>query len=160
MFRRGEADERQDGIDPTEIRGNGSGRGSDVTVIGKGARFEGTLVAVGSLRVDGHVKGKIAAEGDVVLTGTSQVEADVVAQNVTIAGAFTGNVIARERAEIARGGRVDGNVTSKTFVVAEGARFSGQSVMDAPAQTQQPRRAAAQPPQEQAPARPEHAPTA
>ena len=34
------------------------------------------------------------------------------------------------RAEINRGGRVDGNVTSKTLVVEEGAVFQGQSIMD------------------------------
>jgi cytoskeletal protein CcmA (bactofilin family) len=34
------------------------------------------------------------------------------------------------RAEIARGGRVDGNITSKSLVIEEGAIFQGQSVMD------------------------------
>jgi cytoskeletal protein CcmA (bactofilin family) len=33
------------------------------------------------------------------------------------------------KAELARGGRVEGNVTSKSLVVAEGAIFSGQSIM-------------------------------
>jgi cytoskeletal protein CcmA (bactofilin family) len=131
MFRRNEADDRHDrqAIHPREVRMK-NGSGSEVTVVGQGARLEGTLVSTGSLRIDGRVTGKINADGDVVLSSHSQVEADVDAQNVTVAGRFKGNIVAKGTAELARGGRVEGNVTSKTLVIAEGAFFSGQSVMD------------------------------
>jgi len=100
-----------------------------VTVVGKGARLEGSIVSAGSLRIDGQVKGKITADGDVVLSPQSQVEADIEATNTTVAGRFKGNIVVRNKAELARGGRVDGNVSSKTLVVLEGATFSGQSIM-------------------------------
>lgn len=105
------------------------GGGSDVTVVGPGARLEGTLVSAGSLRIDGQVKGKVSAEGDVALSPQSRVEADIEARNVVVGGAFRGNIVAKEKAELARGGRVEGNVTSKTLVIAEGAVFAGQSIM-------------------------------
>jgi cytoskeletal protein CcmA (bactofilin family) len=131
MFRRGENEERHDGpIQPREVRGKGGDR-SEVTVVGQGANLEGTVVSTGSLRVDGRVKGKISAEGDVMLTPSSEVDADIFAMNVLVAGRFTGNVVAKGRTEVAATGRIEGNVTSKTLVVAEGAVFSGQSVMDA-----------------------------
>jgi cytoskeletal protein CcmA (bactofilin family) len=101
-----------------------------VTVVGQGARLEGTVVSAGSLRIDGQVKGKISAEGDVLLSAHSHVEAEIQAQNVTVAGRFKGNIAVTGRAELARGGRVDGNVTAKALVVAEGAVFNGQSLMD------------------------------
>jgi len=104
--------------------------GSEVTVIGQGARIEGTLVSAGSLRIDGQVKGKINADGDVVLSSQSQVEADIDAQNATVAGRFKGNIIVKNKAELAKGGRVDGNITSKVLAIAEGASFSGQSIME------------------------------
>jgi cytoskeletal protein CcmA (bactofilin family) len=131
MFRRNEADERHDrqAINPREVRMK-NGSGSEVTVVGQGASLEGTVVSTGSLRIDGRVTGKINADGDVVLSSHSQVEADISAQNVTIAGRFKGNIVAKGTAELARGGRVEGNVTSKSLMVAEGAFFSGQSVMD------------------------------
>jgi cytoskeletal protein CcmA (bactofilin family) len=131
MFRRSEADERHDRqvINPREARMK-NGSGSEVTVVGQGASLEGTVVSTGSLRIDGRVTGKINADGDVVLSSHSQVEADISAQNVTIAGKFKGNILAKGTAELARGGRVEGNVTSKSLMVAEGAFFSGQSVMD------------------------------
>jgi cytoskeletal protein CcmA (bactofilin family) len=36
----------------------------------------------------------------------------------------------KDRAHLARGGRIDGNITSKTLVVEEGGVFHGQSIMD------------------------------
>jgi cytoskeletal protein CcmA (bactofilin family) len=102
---------------------------SEVTIVGAGARLEGTVVSAGSLRIDGQVKGQINADGDVTLSPTSQVEADIRAQNVSVGGKFKGNVIVKGKAHLARGGRIDGNITSKTLVVEEGGIFHGQSIM-------------------------------
>jgi adhesin HecA-like repeat protein len=134
MFRRGD-DDRHEPIQPHEVATPspaataGAPAGTEVTVVGQGARLEGTLVSAGSLRIDGQVKGKIKAEGDVTLSSQSRVEADIEAQNVIVAGQFKGNIVAKSKAELVRGGRVDGNVTAKSLVVAEGAVFSGQSIM-------------------------------
>ena len=103
----------------------------EVTIVGTGARLEGNVVSAGSLRIDGQVKGQINADGDVALSAQSQVEADIRAQNVSIAGRFTGNIVVKDKAHLARGGRIDGNITSKTLVVEEGGVFHGQSIMDA-----------------------------
>ena len=133
MFRRGDGDdrsgEREQPIQQGEVRMK-EGTGSEATVVGQGARLEGTVVSAGSLRIDGQVKGKISAEGDVVLSAQSQVDADITAQNVTVGGKFKGNIEAKGRTELAKGGRVDGNIASKSLVVAEGAIFCGQSIMD------------------------------
>jgi cytoskeletal protein CcmA (bactofilin family) len=102
----------------------------DVTIIGQGAKLEGTVVSAGSLRIDGQIKGQVNADGDVMLAPQSQVEADIRAQNVSVAGRFKGSIVVKGRAELARGGRVDGNITSKTLVVEEGAIFQGQSIME------------------------------
>ena len=103
---------------------------TEVTIVGKGAKLEGTVVSAGSLRVDGQVKGQITAEGDVMLSPESQVEADIRATNVSVAGRFKGNIFVKGRAELARGGRVDGNVTAKALVVEDGSIFNGQSIME------------------------------
>jgi cytoskeletal protein CcmA (bactofilin family) len=105
-------------------------QGGEVTIIGAGAKLEGTVVSAGSLRVDGQVKGQINADGDVMLAPHSQVDADIKAQNVSVAGRFKGNLQVKGRAELNRGGRVDGTITSKTLVVEEGGIFQGQSIMD------------------------------
>jgi cytoskeletal protein CcmA (bactofilin family) len=148
---------RTDG-DATQPHGDTGGRrmadqqGGEVTIVGQGAKLEGNVVSAGSLRIDGQVKGQVNADGDVMLSPQSQVEADIRAQNVSIAGRFKGSIVVKGRAELNRGGRVDGNITSKTLVVEEGAVFQGQSIMDQQAaqgaqtqQTQQPAKAAAPP---------------
>ena len=76
------------------------------------------------------MKGQINADGDVVLSPQSQVEADIRSQNVSVAGRFKGNILVKGKAHLARGGRIDGNITSKTLVVEEGGIFHGQSNMD------------------------------
>jgi cytoskeletal protein CcmA (bactofilin family) len=39
-------------------------------------------------------------------------------------------VVVKGKAHLARGGRIEGNITSKTLVVEEGGVFHGQSLMD------------------------------
>jgi cytoskeletal protein CcmA (bactofilin family) len=102
----------------------------EATIVGAGARLEGNVVSAGSLRIDGQVKGQINADGDVSLSPQSQVEADIRAENVSVAGRFKGNIVVKGKAQLARGGRIDGNITSKTLVVEEGGIFHGQSIMD------------------------------
>ena len=130
-----------------------AGEEREVTIVGQGASLEGSIVASGSMRVDGKVKGQINADGDVILSPQCQVDADITAENVTVAGKFKGSITVKGTAELTRGGRVDGNVTSKTLIVQEGGIFQGQSIMDqqaaqaaqTPAGHPQPAKAAASP---------------
>jgi cytoskeletal protein CcmA (bactofilin family) len=134
IWRREEAEAAPPGAVPSPSRERKDTHMADngeVTIVGAGARLEGNVVSAGSLRIDGQVKGQINADGDVTLSPQSQVEADIRAQNVSVAGKFNGNIIVKERAHLARGGRIDGNITSKTLVVEEGGVFHGQSIMDA-----------------------------
>ena len=133
IFKREEADDAAAAPQAPVIRrreGTQMTENGDVTIVGAAAKLEGTVVSAGSLRVDGQVKGQIQADGDVTLSPQSQVEADIRAQNVSIAGRFKGNIVVKAKAHLARGGRIEGNITSKTLVVEEGGVFHGQSVMD------------------------------
>jgi len=140
IWRREDAEAASEAEAPPETGGRGMAeqQGGEVTIVGQGAKLEGTVVSAGSLRIDGQVKGQINADGDVMLSPQSQVEADIRAQNVAVAGRFKGSIVVKGRAEISRGGRVDGNITSKTLVVEEGATFQGQSIMDQPSPGQAP----------------------
>src|SRR5205814_2338827 len=81
----------------------------DVTIVGQGAALQGNIASAQSLRIDGQIKGQINSEGDVTLSERSQVEADIAAENATVAGRFKGNIVVKGTAELVRGGRVDGN---------------------------------------------------
>jgi cytoskeletal protein CcmA (bactofilin family) len=131
IWRREEAEQSgEGGHQETGGRRMADQQSGEVTIVGQGAKLEGTVVSAGSLRIDGQIKGQVNADGDVVLSPQSAVEADIRAQNVSVAGRFKGSIVVKGRAEIARGGRVDGNITSKTLVIEEGAIFQGQSIMD------------------------------
>ena len=122
---------RQDGRGPDQPGEPGIKEtlGPEMTVVGRGARLEGTLVSVESIRIDGQAKGKIAARGDVILSSDSLVEADIQAENVVTGGTLKGSITARTMAEVAEG-RVEGTIRSKALVVREGALFSGQASID------------------------------
>jgi cytoskeletal protein CcmA (bactofilin family) len=123
-------DEAAEGGQPEGGKRMAEQSGGEVTIVGQGAKLEGKIVSAGSLRIDGQIKGTIDADGDVMMSPQSAVEADVNAANVSVAGRFKGDIIVKGKAEIARGGRVDGNITAKSLVIQEGATFNGQSKMD------------------------------
>ena len=129
MSRRGR---RQGGRGPDEPSEPGIKEtlGPEMTVVGRGAQLDGTLVSTESIRIDGQAKGKIAARVDVILSSDSHVEADVQAENVVAGGTLKGSITARTMTEVAEGGRVEGTIRSKALVVSEGALFSGQASID------------------------------
>ena len=129
MSRRGR---RQGGRGPDEPSEAGIKEtlGPEMTIVGRGAQLEGTLVSTESIRIDGRAKGKIAARVDVILSSNSHVEADIQAENVVAGGTLKGSITARTMTEVAEGGRVEGTIRSKALVVSEGALFSGQASID------------------------------
>jgi cytoskeletal protein CcmA (bactofilin family) len=106
-----------------------SGADQTVTVIGSGARLEGNLIAAASLRIEGTVSGTITAEGDVIIAPEADVAADIRATNATLGGHYKGNVTASGTIELTSTARVEGNLTSRSLVINQGAIFSGQSIM-------------------------------
>jgi cytoskeletal protein CcmA (bactofilin family) len=135
---------------------------NEVSVVGRGTRIEGTVVAAGSLRVEGEVKGRITAEREVSLSAQGRVEANIQATNIVLAGQVTGDLTAKgdvslpadsrldgniRAHDVAVGGvvmgdilgkgkvelgpraRVEGDITSTTLAIAEGAIFTGRSIM-------------------------------
>ena len=129
MFRRRHPEDGEDPVQASEP-GIKETLGPEMTVVGRGARLEGTLVSVESIRIDGQAKGKIAARGDVILSSDSLVEADIQAENVVTGGTLKGSITARTMTEVAEGGLVEGTIRSKALVVREGALFSGQASID------------------------------
>jgi cytoskeletal protein CcmA (bactofilin family) len=83
---------------------------SQVSVVGPGTKIEGTVVAAGSLRVEGEVKGKITAEGEVSLSPQGRVEANIHAASITLAGRVKGDLTAKGNVSLPADSRLDGNI--------------------------------------------------
>ena len=99
------------------------------TIIGHHAHFEGSISSNRGLRIDGSVKGNIQCEGTLVVGSEGKVEAEIVADNVLIAGEFTGNVTAKKHLEITEKGKVHGDIATAKLVMAPGVIFDGRCRM-------------------------------
>jgi cytoskeletal protein CcmA (bactofilin family) len=100
------------------------------TIIGPDSAFQGSIKSKGYVRVDGKVEGGISAEGVIVGEG-GQVQGDVTAKTVVVAGKVTGNVIAATALELQTKGQIVGDIRASQISIAEGAVFEGNCVMAA-----------------------------
>lgn len=100
------------------------------TVIGKGIVIDGEISGDEPVVVEGTVKGRISLDSTVVVANGGIVEADVHSDHVEISGQVTGNVTARERAEIKNDGRMVGDIKAPRILIADGAGFKGHIDMD------------------------------
>ena len=100
------------------------------TVIGQGIVVDGEITGTAPIIIEGTVKGRIELDSTVVVAPSGLVEADVLSNEVEINGAVTGNVTARERAEIKTDGRMVGDIKAPRILIADGAGFKGHIDMD------------------------------
>jgi cytoskeletal protein CcmA (bactofilin family) len=91
--------------------------GPEVSVVGRGARIEGSVIAAGSLKVEGEVKGAITAEGDVWLSPEGRVDANIQAKNITLAGHVKGDLAAEGDVSLPTNSRLEGNITGQNVEV-------------------------------------------
>ena len=117
---------------PPASTGTPSSAGGPIVNLGQSIRVKGELSGNEDLTVDGHVEGKISLKDHNLTIGQhGRIEAEVVARTVTILGRLQGNVIASEKVDIQKGGRLDGDITSPRVAIADGAHFRGKVDMEA-----------------------------
>src|SRR5512132_258901 len=85
----------------------------DVSVVGRGANVEGSLVTTGSLWIAGRIKGVISVDGQVPVAPDSEVEADIKAGSINLAGRVNGNLLASGSVELPAQSQVNGHVRVK-----------------------------------------------
>ena len=99
------------------------------TTIGKGCELEGTVVVHGTLRVDGKVKGRLQADGELVIGPGAQVTADVVAGVLRVEGEVTGDLKATSLIALQPTARVKGTLEAPSLAIERGAVFDGTCKM-------------------------------
>jgi cytoskeletal protein CcmA (bactofilin family) len=100
--------------------------------LAEGTRFQGSIDARGDLQIDGHVEGFVQGTGCVLIGETAIVNAEVRAREAIVAGRLRGAVIGRERVELLRGSRLEGDVHASSFKIEDGAYFHGNCIMGEP----------------------------
>jgi cytoskeletal protein CcmA (bactofilin family) len=110
-------------------------------VIGPGIHINGDISGDENLTVEGRVDGKIRLESNQVDIGqTGQVNADITAKVIKIAGKVRGDMKGTEKVVISSTGNVHGNITAPRMTLEDGAIFKGSIDMDPgePVKTQAP----------------------
>jgi len=100
-----------------------------IAFLGKGTTFEGKMSFHGTTRIDGHFKGEISADGNLIISNQGLVEADVHASSIMISGEVHGNITADQRVDIHAPAKVFGDIQAPSVVIDEGVIFEGMTRM-------------------------------
>ena len=96
------------------------------TIIGSGVQVKGEISGKEDLTVHGQVEGIIDfKKGQVIVSKTGSVKADVYGKIITIEGAVKGSLFGEEMIVLQPSGVVRGNMTAPRVKVEDGAQFRG-----------------------------------
>lgn len=99
------------------------------TMVGEHAEIHGRLVTSESLRIDGKLIGNVEAAQEnkvsIALGKTGNIQGDIYAYRVFIAGKVDGNIYCTERVELHDGAIVNGDISYEQIAIEPGAKLNG-----------------------------------
>lgn len=101
----------------------------EMSSIGPDDFFNGAYKSERGVRVQGRLEGSVESKGHILIEDQAQVTADMTAEEITVAGRFSGKVDCRHRFEITPTGIVTGEINTDLLVVQEGGYFDGKLKM-------------------------------
>ncbi len=106
-------------------------RGGELNaLLGRGSTFEGKLTFEGQVRIDGRFVGQVLTRDTLVVGEGGQVQAEINAGTVVIAGHVEGTIVATQLVHLAATARVKGNLETPMLAVDKGAQFNGALKME------------------------------
>ena len=96
----------------------------ETTIISAGSKLEGNIETKGTLIIDGSVTGTIRC-GSLEIMADGNVDANVEAETVHVAGSFEGEMICRGKLTFFRTGKMKGNVSYGTLSIESGGLLDG-----------------------------------
>ena len=103
---------------------------SITTFIGADTKVEGTLITHSSVRIDGKIIGGVVADGTVVLSQDGEIQGNVIAENIVVAGVIDGNLNIRDKTNIEPTGEVYGDISTSRVLIDEQSVFQGKCNMN------------------------------
>ena len=100
------------------------------TFIGTDTKLEGTLITHSSVRIDGTVLGGVVADGTVILSQNGQIQGNVIAENIVVAGVIDGNLTIKDKTNIEPTGEVYGDINTARILIDEQSVFQGKCNMN------------------------------
>lgn len=102
---------------------------TSLSIISAGTTITGDIECSGVLKVEGHVNGSVLRARQVMLSKDGAIHGHVTAHEFVVGGVVDGNVAATDRLELQPTAVVNGDITTKSIVVMEGARINGSVKM-------------------------------
>jgi cytoskeletal protein CcmA (bactofilin family) len=103
--------------------------GGATAFLGKGAKLVGKISLDGPARIEGQIEGEVESKDTLTIGEDAVLKAKITGTTVIIHGHVTGDVTARTRLELRSPGRIQGNISTPTLVIQEGASFDGNCSM-------------------------------
>ena len=94
-----------------------------------GSSFKGELEFEDTMRIDGRFNGKIVSKNELIVGESAHIEGDIHIGRIAISGTVVGKIIAAQRVEIHRNGKVYSDIDTPALIIEEGAVFQGNCVM-------------------------------
>ncbi len=91
----------------------------------RGASFKGEMEFEDTMRIDGKFNGKIMSKNELIVGESAHIEGDLHVGRIAISGTVIGKIVANERVEIHRNGKVYSDIETPALVIEEGAIFQG-----------------------------------
>jgi cytoskeletal protein CcmA (bactofilin family) len=95
-------------------------------VLGSGLALRGEITGEGDFHVYGRFEGEIDVSGRVVVAEAAQVDANINAASIVIAGKVRGNLSASTHLDILPTGVLTGTLKAGSFSAAEGSSVKGE----------------------------------
>ena len=95
-------------------------------IVGEGLTLKGEITGEGDVRLLGRFEGTVAISGAVFIGQNGEVDGDLSATSIVVAGRVRGNLSATGRVEILPQGMLTGNLKSGSFNAADGAVVKGE----------------------------------
>ena len=102
------------------------GRSGPPTLVNAHTRFFGDVVGAGKCIIYGVVEGNCEFEGLVTVAEGASVRGSIRAHAAVVAGTVYGDVLARDKLEVAASTRIVGDITSASIAIAQGAVLEGR----------------------------------
>jgi excisionase family DNA binding protein len=95
------------------------------------AAMQGSLVFGDpvNLRINGKFEGTLTTRGNLIIGKDADVKANIVGENISIAGAVSGKITATSQLELTSTAQVSGDVEVAKLVIESGAVFNGKCLM-------------------------------
>jgi len=95
----------------------------------RGSSFKGELEFEDTMRIDGKFNGRVRSKNELIVGESAHIEGEIHVGRVAISGTVVGKIIAEQRVEIHRNGKVYSDIDTPALIIEEGAIFQGNCTM-------------------------------